>query len=211
MEENTNRDNSLNDNQNTEQTTKEKAKEKHICFENHCWKKCLAMVCSAFLGGFLAFYFVADQIMHKYQKSYLTAESIEDKIFNDMDKIYMKNMRDIEQQFDIPRHIMPRLGRDGIDMPFLPSSPVKIKTDMEDDAFNIILCLKPFQNDENKINYEAKQGKITVYGSSETKRKNVDENVSFSQDFILPPNADTNNITKTKEGKKLIISVPLKN
>ena len=38
----------------------------------------------------------------------------------------------------------------------------------------------------------------------------MNENVSFSQDFLLPANADINNITKTKDGKKLIISVPLK-
>ncbi len=207
MEENNNSDN----NQNNQELMNEKTKERHVCFETHCWKKCLAMLCAAFLGGFLAFYFVADQMMYRYHKNYFKPERFEEKMFDDIDKLYLKDFRDIERQFDNPKHIMPRLGRDRLDMPFLPANPVKIKTDVDDDVYNIIVCLKPFQNDENKIKYEVASGKITVYGSSETKHKNVNENVSFSQDFLLPSNADTDNITKTKDGKKLIISIPLKN
>ncbi len=197
-------------NENVEEISKDNVKEKHVCFETHCWKKCLAMICAAFLGGFLAFYFVADQVMYKYHKNYLKPELLEQKMLNDLDRIYFKDLQEFDKNFNHPKHVMPRFGRDKFDMNFLSVNPVKIKTEMEDNEFNIIVCLKPFQNDENKVNYDVQQGKITVYGSSETKHKNVEENVSFSQDFLLPQNADIDNISKTKDGKKLIISVPLK-
>ena len=48
MEEN----NNLEQNTENQQMTEDK---------KHCWKKCLAMVIAAFLGGFLAVYFVASQ------------------------------------------------------------------------------------------------------------------------------------------------------
>lgn len=201
MEENNNQNQTLNENV--------EEKKKHVCFESHCWKKCLAMLCAAFLGGFLAFYFVADQCMHKYHRDFFRSEPSEQRMIDDMERMYLKDLHSFEKKFDSPE-MMPRFGADRFEAKFFAGNPVKIKTETEDNSFNIIVCLKPFQNDENKIKYEAQTGKITVYGNSETKHKNMNENVSFSQDFLLPANADINNITKTKDGKKLIISVPLK-
>ncbi len=192
----------------------ESEKPKHVCFETHCWKKCLAMLCAAFLGGFLAFYFVTDQALHRYHNKYVKYDNFEEQMlkdFNDMDRMYLKDLHEMEKRFDNPKNIMPRFGHEKFNMPFLSINPVKVKTEMEDNALNIIVCLKPFQNDENKVNYDVKPGKITVYGSSETRHKNIDENVSFSQDFLLPQNADIDNVSKTKDGKKLIISIPIKN
>jgi len=218
MNENSNENSNENVNGNAAQNPSEdiseaksiETKNRHVCFETHCWKKCLAMICAAFFGGFLAFYFAADQVMHKYHYDYFDSDRFEQKMFNDIDKIYLKNLHDIEKNFDEPEHFMPRFGHDKFDLDFLSVNPVKVKTETEDNKFNIVVCLKPFQNDENKVNYEVKPGKIRVYGSSDTKHNNVEENVSFSQDFLLPQNADINNITKIKDGKKLVISIPVK-
>ena len=42
------------------------------------------------------------------------------------------------------------------------------------------------------------------------KDKNMEQDIAFSQDFILPDNADIDNIKRIKEGKNLVISIPLK-
>ena len=79
-----------------------------------------------------------------------------------------------------------------------------------DDKFNVIVSLKPFQGDESKVNYNIQGRKLRVFGKSKVTDKDYEHDIEFSQDFILPENADTAKISKVKDGKKLIISVPLK-
>ncbi|MBQ9246417.1 Hsp20 family protein [bacterium] len=213
MDENNNQNENENmNNENTQNIEEQKAEiNKHVCFENHCWKMCLGMVIAAFLGGFLATYFVADQIAERQIKRYKTVQPFnpdryERKILNDYDKIYEKNLREFERAFehnkifDMPSFEMPKFINDG----------VNIKTDIDDDEYEIIIGLKPFNDDESKINYNISGKKLTVFGSSESKGKEFEQSISFSQDFILPDNADMMNIKKEKDGHKLKISVPLK-
>ncbi len=104
----------------------------------------------------------------------------------------------------------PQLFDDNFGMKDIVLNPIKVKSEIEDNAFKVIVGLKPFQNDENKINYNVTQRKLTVFGNSQVNDKNKQEDISFTQDFILPENADITNISKTKDGSKLVISVPLK-
>lgn len=188
-----------------------KEQDKHICFESHCWKKCLAMVCAAFIGGFLAFYFVADQMMHKYYRPHFNPHQFERKMFDNMDRMYKQDMKAFEDAFNMRGKFkkMKKLHEADFAMPVFMMDSVKIKTEFDDGKFNVIVGLKPFQDDENKVNYNVEGRKLTVFGSSEVKDKDFQHDVAFSQDFILPENADTANITKVKDGHKLIISVPV--
>ncbi|MCD7779258.1 MAG: Hsp20 family protein [Candidatus Gastranaerophilales bacterium] len=196
-ENNTNRENEFRNN------------EKHICFENHCWKKCLAMICAAFLGGFLAFYFAADQMMHRYQAPAFNPEKFEKRMFDDIDRMYKEDMKAFEDSFNFSKKLKKKKFQNSM-IPSFSWDTVKIKTEFEDNMFNIIIGLKPFQYDESKVNYNINGRKLTVFGSSEVKDKDYEHDVSFSQDFILPENADIMNITKEKEGHNLVISVPVK-
>ncbi len=193
-----------------------KTEKKHVCFENHCWKMCLGMVIAAFIGGFLATYFVADQVIERQFKKHVPPvhhpARYERNPFDELDRfdeIYEKNLREFERtfenykKFDTPSIHMPA-------MPDLMHDSVKIKTDFDDDEFKVIVGLKPFQNDENKVNYNIRGRKLTVFGDSHINDNGYEEDVSFSQDFILPKNADTANIIKQRRGNKLVISVPLK-
>ncbi len=195
MEENNNNENEQN--------------KKNICFENHCWKKCLGMLVAAFLGGFLAFYFVADQMMYKYHHHYFNPKKFEKRMFDDFEKSYKNDLKYFDDMFK--KHArLPKIKNDDLVMPFFMMDSVKIKTEFEDNSFNIIIGLKPFQYDENKINYNVEGRKLTVFGESTVKDNETEQDIAFSQDFILPHNADITNIKKEKDGKKLIISVPLK-
>ena len=200
-------------NQNEEIKTCETTEgKKHICFKDHCWKMCIGMVAAAFLGGFLATYFVADQMAdrafkrhyHNFQPGY------NQKMLNDVDREFNREMRHFNKM--IKKHNMDDFFKN--DFPIPPiffGEPVKIDTDMEDGSFNVKVSLKPFQNDENKINYNIAGRKLTVFGASKVDDGKNEQDISFSQDFILPENADTVNIKKEKHGNNLVISVPMKN
>lgn len=185
---------------------------KHVCFENHCWKKCLAMVIAAFVGGFLAFYFVTDQIMQRHHNHYFNPDKFEREMFKDMERMYKQDMRAFDEMFKYPKHPqkMHKMKHNDFGMPFFMMDSVKIKTEYDDNKFNIIVCLKPFQGDESKVNYNLNGRKLTVFGKSQVKDKEYEQDIEFSQDFILPENADTAKIKKEKDGNKLIISVPIK-
>ncbi len=181
---------------------------KNICFENHCWKKCLAMIIAAFIGGFLAFYFVADQMMYRYNHYYFNPKKFEKRLFDDMERSYKHDLKSFEKI--MKKYNMPKMKTNDLNMPFFMMDSVKIKTELEDNNFEIIIDLKPFQYDENKVNYNIKGRKLTVFGQSMVKDSDMEQDISFSQDFILPINADIENIQKIKDGKKLIIQIPLK-
>ncbi len=227
MEEN----NNLNENTNTDLNN-------NICFRNHCWKKCAAMVLAAFLGAFLAVYFVTDQIMqrsfYKYQSG---IDRHAESLLRDFDRFQRNQMKefkkhdfknpfgfdkkmfpdfqdDWEADFDknldreLDRHFQ-KIGKKPFEF-MSAMNPVKVKTDYDDDGIDIIIGLKPFQNDENKVNYNINGKKLTVFGNSEVSDKNNQETISFSQDFLLPENADLSAIMKKKDGQKLVISIPFK-
>ena len=183
---------------------------RHVCFEKHCWKQCLAMVISAFLGGFLAFYFVADQTMQRMHNHHMyKPQRLEQRMFDDMHRMYKQDMKAFDDMFK--KHHMPKMKEyRGMGMPFFMMDSVKIKTEYNDNSFDIIVCLKPFGGDENKVNYNVAGRKITVFGQSQIKEDDYEHDVSFSQDYVLPKNADIGGITKLKDGNRVIISVPLK-
>ncbi len=188
----------------------EKTNEDHK--ECQCKKTGIAMIIAAFLGGFLAIYFVADQIMERKLNSIsFTPNRFEQKMFDDMDRMYRQDMKAFDDMFKkMPQPKMHELKHKHPMMPMFMTDDVKIKSDFEDNHFNITIGLKPFQDDENKINYNVNGRKLTVFGNSHVKDKGYEEDIAFSQDFILPENSDILNISKIKDGNKLIISVPVK-
>ena len=187
-------------------------KKKYECSEKFSWKRCLAMMGAAFLGGFLAVYFVTDQIMersfYKHHKHF-NPHSFEKKINRDFDRMYKNDMKAFDDAFKKMER-KHKKQMDAFPMPMMFMDPVKVKTEFDDNKFNIIVGLKPFQNDENKVNYNVKGRKITVFGKSEIKEKDYVNDISFSQDIILPEKSDIANIQKIKDDDKLIISVPIK-
>lgn len=202
---------------------------KHICFEDHCWKKCLAMVIAAFLGGFLACYFAADQMFERMEKRHFEPHRFEKRMLKDIDRMYKQDKRAFNDAFDIEKMYKQdkKAFEDAFNpdrmkkikhppMPIMPPMPdfmwegVKIKSEIDDNMYKVTIGLKPFQDDENKVNYNVNGRKLTVFGSSSVKDKHSENDISFSQDFILPDNADIANISKIKKDHKLIISVPIK-
>ena len=189
--------------------------EKHEQCAKNAWRMCLCALLGGFLGGLLAFYMVFDQIMErKYRVHEFPPMKMERKLLHDMDRMYKQDMDAFDNAFrrmDMPKMPkMPKIKDRNLAMPLFMMDSVKVKSEIDDNNFVVEVGLKPFQNDENKVNYTVKGRKLTVFGNSEVKDKNYENNISFSQDFILPENADTANISKVKDGNELKIIVPLK-
>ena len=184
------------------------SEEKHQCFakESNCWKKCVVLVLAAMLGGFFATYFVADQIHDK--KSAINYHKAEQMMLQDYERMQKRELQEFEKLFrHFPTH---RFHEDTFSVPDFMMNPIKVKTDFEDNAYRVIISLKPFQEDESKVTYNVRGHKLTVFGKSHIDEKNHKEDISFSQDFILPDNADIAKISKVKDGDSLVISVPVK-
>lgn len=198
---------------NSNETFVTKKEQDYICFRNHCWKMCLGMIIAAFLGGFLAVYFVADQIMERsFRKHFMMpAQRFEHRMFNDIDRQFKKDMKDFGNIFNNSGKI-PNIKQNetGIAPLFMPER-VKVKSEIENGNYNVIVSLKPFLGDENKVNYNVEGKKLTVFGESTVTNDNSEQDIAFSYDFLLPDNADTMHIKKYKDGKKLVISVPIRN
>jgi|GEM_PF-4067660 len=209
--------------------------------KTHCgWKECLCMMLAAFLGGFLAVYFVTDQIFYRhYKMHHFFPDRFERRMMKDFNKMYDRSKKAFEHDFDkLNKDFDGGFGFKIKEMPgdfdfFDNSAPdyktprgeyaenpfklkdtlmdgVKIKTEIGKDEYKIIIDLKAFQGDESRINYNISGRKLTVFGSSNVKDKRFEQDIAFSQDFLLPYNADTAYIKKKKEGNKLVIEVPLK-
>lgn len=185
-----------------------KQEEKQQCFsmQSDCWKKSVVLVLAALLGGFFATYFVADQIHER--KSISHYNQAERMMMEDYERMQKRELQEFEKLF---RHFpSPRFHEDTFSIPDFMMNPIKVKTDFEDNIFRVIISLKPFQEDENKVHYNVRGHKLTVFGNSHVDEKNHKEDISFSQDFILPDNADIAKISKVKDGDILVISVPIK-
>lgn len=211
MQDNANETTQTEQSNSTEQRQEQEEK-KHICFKNHCWKMCLGMIIAAFIGGFLASYFVIDQIMERSAHKYYAVPPhiIEQKMFNDMERDFRDNMRDIEKIMQ-KTHRPPIPKKPGIGIsPIFTDQNIKVKSEFEDGIFSVSVNLKPFQGDEDKISYSVHGRKLTIFGKSVITKENGSEEIAFSQDFLLPDGADILNIKKYKDGKKLIISIPVR-
>ena len=234
MEENKNTEN------NTENTTINNQN------KNHHWQECLGMLIAAFLGGFLAMYFVADQVFDKpHNRGYFPNNRFERQMIKDFEKMYERDQKSFERDIekfnrDFDKNLNSKLRKDvkkdldkfkvsenwfkdnkkGINIPKSILNPfelsdmtmdsVKIRTEIDDDEYKVIIGLKEFNGDESKINYNVSSRKLTVFGNSQVKDKNYEQDISFSQDFLLPKNADISKIKKEKDGNNLVIEIPLK-
>lgn len=78
-----------------------------------------------------------------------------------------------------------------------------------DDVYKIIINLRPFDNDEKNVEVTTEGNKLTVNAAGETKKRNKNAIIRFTQSFIFPEEAKLSEMSKFKDGDKYIIVVPL--
>lgn len=145
-----------------------------------------------FLGAFAAFYVVTDW---HYKQMFNPMVQM-----RKMDRAIMKEARMAERiaQKDFAKADLLENQAGQI-----------IHIDKTDDAYKIIINLKPFENDEKNVEVTTEGNKMTITAAGETKKHNKSAIIRFTQSFIFPDNAIIGEMTKFKDGNKYIIVVPL--
>ena len=159
--------------------------------KSSCWAKFALFLIVLFLACYLAVYYILDQMRHSYYVP-TNMENI-DKILQEQDKMF-NNMTIFPMHYNAMVNV---------------KNPIEMYKDDKQNAYKIVVDLKPFDNNPENINVSIDDKKIDITGEAE-KVKNHSENIfSISQSFMFPEKIDTDEITKEKSGNKYIITLPI--
>lgn len=161
------------------------------------WIKVLLVSFAAFLGAYLATYYIVDQARHTHGYPFIK---------------YERPSRDFMAQRRLYEDFN-RFERDtlNIDKDLMAKNPVKIKPLKNNEGYQICINLKPFDNNEKNINIDIKQNRVNISGQSNKVDENNESEFSFSQSFILPETIDVSKVKKERKGHKYIITLPFEN
>lgn len=169
---------------------------KHNPYEK-TWIKYLMIAFGAFLGAFLAVYFVVDVTIHRF--FYPPSPAFFDS--RDIDKMIEQQSKDMDKFASVQTFPNPFLN------PFA-AGPVKVQTFEDDDSYKVVVDLRPFNGDEKNIVVKARPHKVSIEGKYDFKNKHAQKDVSFSQSFSLPEEIEVDKVTKEKKGNSYIITLP---
>lgn len=183
------------------------------CMKNDCWKKCLAMTLAAFLGGFLAVYFVADNFEHHKMKHNRFHKMHKIKRFNNFDDSFffapdfdIKQIKRIENE---QARILKDFEKTPWSMAPVFANPVKVNAFYDNDKLKVVVDTKNFDKKESKIEYKINGRKLTVSGKSEVKDKGFESDVEFSQDIILPEKVNANEAKVSQDDNNWVLTIPV--
>lgn len=159
------------------------------------WIKFALLLIALFIACYLAVYYVMDQIRHAYYIPSMPVENI-DRIIKEQDKMF-------ERDFGLGAFPMQNKAL------MIMKAPVETYKDDKDNAYKMIINLKPFNNNPKNIDIKISDNQISINGVSEKSKGNAEKIYSFSQSFVLPEKIDTQNVTKEKQGHKYIVTMPI--
>ena len=147
----------------------------------HHWLKIVSIALITFIVSFLAFYIVMELMMNR----------ISDPVYQmkKMEKVIQKK----EQRFITNEEKM-------MENPFEPRMrPMIVNLVKENDAYQVIVDLKPLEGNENNINIDAEGKTLTV---SDELDKNLHGNqkiIKFTQTYYLDEELLIDKMTKEKK------------
>lgn len=178
--------------ENTENNNNVELKEhKCTCRAEH-WIKFAIVLFVLFIACYLAVYYVLDQMRHAYYAPSAPMPNI-DRIINEQERMF-------DSMGAMPMH-------NGALMRM--KTPVETFKDDSQDAYKLIIDLKPFNNSPNNVSVDVQKNKISVNGLGEKAGKHSDKVYSFSQSFVLPVDIDTEKVTKKQVGHKYVVTMPI--
>ena len=207
--------------------------------DNQEWKKMLAITIAAFLGGFLAIYFVSDRMNHEKAVKEAAAKNASPFLAKNGTDLSAEDLSE-EEQRELEKDRNHKFRVDDYEMTYNDDSD-------EDDFMAIEKQIKEFEHEQDKImkriseeaqllpvtvsailedeiykitiqapNYTDEQIKykisgqnMTVYGKTTIVRDGYEREIEFSNDIFLPAKPKQELIKTYHEGENLIISVPL--
>ena len=156
-----------------------------------------------FLGSFLAFYAVADWHFKRildpsfYMRRMDKAVMQRERNFDKMER------RALKQQEWIDKRTMKMQQK------MAEQSSQFIHVEKADDAYKIVIDLRPFDNDEKNVEVKTDGNTVIINAAGEKTTRHKQEIVKYSQAFAFGEDVNTSEITKVREGDKYIITIPL--
>lgn len=144
-----------------------------------------------FLGAFAAFYVVADWHFKRMFDPMIQMRK--------MDRAMMQQ----ERRFD-------RMARKELQHQFMMDKATAqfVHVEKMDDAYKIIIDLRPFENDEKNVELKTQGNTVIINAAAEKNKHHKNEIIKYSQAFAFGEDIDADNITKVREGNNYIITVP---
>ena len=153
------------------------------------WLKFGLLLLVVFLGCYLASYYLLDRAHHRFYGSIRPIHNIDD-VIKEQDRMY-----DEMEAVDLS-NMLP------------PNAPI-VQTFKKDDAYKVVIDLKPFNGEPSNIKTDIKSDRIKIWGEKNVKKSNSQSDYAFSQSFVLPEKINTKAVTKEKVKGKYIITLPI--
>ncbi len=155
-----------------------------------------------FLGAFLAFYVVSDWHFKRmmdpsfYMRRMDKAVMQREKNFDKMERRALKQQEWMDRKATKMQQKM------------VHNASQFINIEKTDDAYRIIVDLRPFDNDEKNVEVKTDGNTIIINAAGEKNTRRKQEIMKYSQVFAFAEKIDTANISKIREGDNYIITVP---
>lgn len=144
-----------------------------------------------FFGAFAAFYVVADWHFKRMLDPLLQIQK--------MDKAMMRQERQMDKfaqkEFAKEHQMMQNTA------PF-------IHVDKADNAYKIIIDLRPFDNNEKNIEVKTNGNMVTINAAGEKNSHKGQEITRYSQTFAFGEKINSDEITKVRQNNEYIITIP---
>ena len=187
-----NQDNNANQNNNGNDN-------KHHHHYDNCWLcehpllKHILTALMVLLGAYLAFYTLADWHFKRMMDPVVQMRRMEKNI-----------MREQRQMDKMHKSEYERAIRQG------EKTGNYINIEKKGNAYEIIVDLKPFDNNEKNVEVSTDGDELTITAVGESSTKRHDKMTKVIQQYEFQEDMDFNSITKERKGDKYIISVPFK-
>ena len=165
---------------------------------NNCWLcnhpvfKHILVALMVFIGAYLAFYTVADWHFKNMMNPAMQMRRMERKMLqeqNQLEKMYRHNF-DKEMRFE-------------------QQTSGYIRLEKRNDAYEIIVNLRPFDNNDKNVEFSTSNNTLTVTAAGENTSKKHDRIIKVMQRYDFDDSVDLDAISTMRKGDNYIISIPI--
>lgn len=145
-----------------------------------------------FLGAFAAFYVVTDWHYKRMLDPAVQMRKMEKMMIQDQRKMDNMIKREARRDFNLEK-----------------KASNFIRVEKNTDNYQIIIDLRPFDNNEKNVEVTTNGNVLTVTAAGEAKKHGHEMITKISQNFMFDEDVDLSKINKIREGNEYIIFVPI--
>ncbi len=145
-----------------------------------------------FLGAYLAFYTVTDWHFKKM-----------------LDPAFQ--MRNVERKLIQSQHQMEKMYRQNFDKEYQLGQKTAgyIRLEKRNDAYEVIVNLRPFDNNDKNVEFSTNDNTLTVTAAGEKSSQHNEKIIKIMQRYDFDDSVDLEAITTMRKGDNYIITIPI--